>query len=65
MTERSFKVGDVISMDEVMEELNKFISRLICDKLPYSVKNHSDFVEGIIRYRKQIKLKIVELPEVD
>lgn len=59
MTERTFKVGDVISLCNVNKLTNEY-NTVAIDKMGFT-KEYALLVE---KFSKQIKLKIVELPEV-
>ena len=59
MTERSFKVGDVISMDDIDWLRKQYIIKAIQDNYI------NNFIEIDNKYINNIKLKIVSLPEVD
>lgn len=65
MTEqRSFKVGDVISMDEGFI-LQKYYFLKSFNNAQYKSKPYEECKQEVNKLNKKIRLKIVELPDVD
>lgn len=60
MTDRTFKVGDVITIDDAIE-----LGRSIDTKTYVKYSSMSVYGMEYKRARNNFKLKIVELPEVD